>query len=226
MLKKNLLLLLSVFTLLPTLSAQHKAREVQASFSQGSGNALQLEIDGLEAGEVEKLWSKFLKDYDGKPKKVKKGDELMADDVTIKRMSNNTVDIYSLASKRGDDGALFTVWFDLGGAYLSSSMHPDGFPEARQMMDRFALLCEQEKVEVQLKTEEGELKDLEKDLTRLEKDQKGYEKDIEDYRKKIEEAEAAIQESIRQQETKKVEIQTQQGQIEGTRKLLKKLGKG
>ena len=54
-------------------------------------------------------------------------------------MSRNTVDVYALIEGRGPDAEL-VVWFDLGGAFLSSEMHPTRFPYADKILSDMVLL--------------------------------------------------------------------------------------
>ncbi len=197
-------------------------KEGSASMSQGSNNAFTIELRKTEAKEVEKAWIKYLKDFDGKVKKAKKSPEVFADNSEIKAMSSNTVDIYSTAKQSGENTTL-TVWFDLGGAYLNSSMHGDKVAVAEKILNEFALSVSRASIEEDLKEQEKILKKLNGDMKDLKKDKEDYEDEIAKCEKKIAEAKEGIKENAGAQETKTKEIEAQAEVVEKIKKLLKKL---
>ncbi|MCB0643710.1 MAG: hypothetical protein KDC44_18815 [Phaeodactylibacter sp.] len=197
--------------------------ETSAAMNLGVNDALVLTLKSTDAKMAEGLWDKFMKQYKAKTKAVKKSDELFSDDAEIEAISTNTIDVYALFKQVGAD-AQVVVWYNLGGAYLSSKAHPDRFPAAKAMLMNFSKEVEKETVQVKLKDEEAALKDLQKVLEDQQKTQSKEEEKIEDYKKKIAEAEAAIQESIRAQKAQQEVIDTQRKKIEETKAYLKKIG--
>jgi len=217
----RIILLLTIFSL-GTLSMSAQVSEQMATMSQGSNNALGMQLANVDVKTAEKVWNKYLKNYKGKPKKVKKSEDWLADDIDIPAISTNTIDLYSQFDENGD-GVFVRVWIDLGGAYLSSSSHADKYSEAIRFMDGFALAVEIEAVNQRLKAEEAALKNFEKDLEGLQKDQKQEEENIARYEQKIKDSEALIQESIQNQGLKASEIESQKATIEATKAELKDL---
>ena len=195
--------------------------EVEQSMSQGSYPAFTVLFQNINASEVEDRWEKFMKNYDAKGKKQKKSDEIFSDNAEIKTMSNNTVDVYAKVLDLDDDAQLL-VWFDLGGAYLSSVSHPDKVESAQAVIMRFAKGVRKHQVTVILDGQKDKLKDLNKDLKKLKKDKEDMEGDISDWEKKIEEARQKIQENIKKQGDKQVEIETQETLVKETEGTLKK----
>ena len=222
---KKLLLLSAILFTFFTLQAQVDIKEGTLSMSQGSQNGFTMEFEGLDKGTVEKLWEKHVKDYKGKMRKVKKSDERVADDSEIKGASENTIDIYSLVTKQGSEVTRISVWFDLGGAFLSSKTHPDRYPAVEKMLLNFAVETEREKVRMEIKVQEDVMKKMEKDMDSYRKEQKQMEEDIEKYREKIKEAEARIEQAVQNQKVKQEEIKTQGKMIETTKDRMKTLKK-
>jgi len=140
---KNLLTLLMLL-LAFTVSAQNIS-EVTRTMSQGNKSGLLLELEGLETKLVEKLWMKFVKEYDGKTKQDRRSDEYFTDDADIPNISNNSVDMYATFEAVGD-GTEACVFFDLGGAYLNSAYHGDKYNEGANFLMLFAKEVEREKV--------------------------------------------------------------------------------
>jgi hypothetical protein len=205
---------------LTTLNGQ--VGESRKSMSMGTHNAFYLDFKEIDTKTIEKYWEDYAKKEIAKPDNVKRTDEFWIDDAEIKDMSQNTVDVYSLAEEQGD-GVRFYVWFDLGGAFLSTSQHADRAQSARRLLNGFNVKVKENLLEEAIKEQEKLVKGLEKDYDGLVKDQEKEEKDIEDYEKKIEDARKNIEQLIRNQQAKKDEIKQQQQALEELQKKLKKL---
>ncbi len=220
--KKASLLFMFLMFSIATMFAQIK--EGSASMSKGSENAFSIELRQTEAKEVSKAWEKYVKKFKGKVKRDKKSGEIFADDCEIEAMSSNTVDIYSSLRQSGENTTL-TVWYDLGGAFLSSSMHGDKIPVVEKMLQEFAISVDRASVEEDLKEQEKILKGLEKDLKGLEKDKEKSEDEIVKCEKKIVEEKEAIKVNLEDQKVKVGEIEAQKKVVEQIRDALKKLDK-
>ena len=191
--------------------------------SQGKNNALTILLKRTDKKEIEKNLEKFLKkNYDGKTKRNKKSGEIFSDNSKIDKMSSNTVDIYAIVDEAGEDTQL-TVWFDLGGAYLSSAIHTDRFPAGEKVLNDFALTVSKAQVEEELKSQKKSLGKLEGDLKDLEKDEKKLHKDIKEWEEKIAKAKKEIEEKQLAQKNKVKEIETQKQVVKDVETTLKKL---
>lgn len=178
--------------------------EEQNTLSVGSVNTLTVMVYGMSLDDVEKAWKKQMKDINGNVKAKK---EVFADDCLIKKMSENTFDVYAILSET-DNGVKVIATYDLGGAYLNSRDHKEYFEVISKMMYDFGVEQTKEAVSADIKTAENDLKDTEKAKEDLEKDIKKLEKDIEDYKKKIEDSKAAIEQDKKDIEERKKEITT------------------
>lgn len=218
--------MLSLFFLLflaPCLSAQVEVqiREETRAMSQGSFNALVMDLPNSKRKDVESSWQNFMKKgfKGGKTKYDRRAAELFSDDVLIKEMSENTVDVYARVIDQ-TNGTQIAVWFNLGGVYLSSTQAPERYPSADRLLRDFAQSVADELLEDELKVQEKLRKALEKDLKSLEKDQKSEVKDRrkqEDFIAKAEKEIEKIDETIRlneeQQAGKRRDIEEQQKMI-------------
>ncbi len=217
---RKLVLLFAILALVFSLSAQVK--EAPMNMVKGKENAFSILLKQTNKKEVEKAWTKYIKEFDGKTKRNKKTGFIFSDNAEIEKMSSNTVDVYATITPSGADTDL-TVWFDLGGAYLSSEMHGDKATVAKSILDEFALSVSKAAVEEELKEEQKALKKLNADLSDLKKDKDGFESDIEKYKKKIAEAEANIKQNIKEQGDKEASIKEQEEVVEKVKDKLKKL---
>ena len=192
--------------------------------SQGSQNAFYTDFENARAKDIEDLWTQYAKDLNGKTGKVKKTDEYLTDDATIKDMSANTVDVYALAKQEGDN-VRFVLWFNLGGAYLNSRDHPAQIAAGYRILSEFTRVVEIDRLEKVIKEQESLLKQMGKDLSGFEKDQAGLEKDIADYEKKIEEAREGIRQAQARQETQRQAIKDEEKRLQELQDQLKSMKK-
>lgn len=161
---------------------------------------------------AEKEVKSFIKDNKGKAGSVGKqmfGDNLVMEDVTA-----NTFDLYAKFFQN-DNGSLDVyIALDLGGAYMSSSAHPEISKRFDKYLQRMALNIHNECVVEQIKDEEKKLKHLEKELQKLEKQKENLKSDIDDYKDKIKKAESDIDANVNAQVEKRKSIDEQRKTIE------------
>ncbi|MCH2081861.1 MAG: hypothetical protein MK226_05685 [Saprospiraceae bacterium] len=221
---RKAILLSFLFVFVTSIFATAQIRESQRKMNQGSNNALVLSLPDVEERFIKKLWQDYMDDfYDVKTKKVRKAKEYLSDNAEIIAIGGNTpIDIYAYFEGDQEDLEL-TVWFDLGGAYLSSTDHPNRYKEAEKMLMRFALEVAKESTKVELEDQEDLLKDLEKDLAKLKKDNNRYYKAIENAKKKIAEAEENIEQNEKDQLATQTKIEGQLKAVEAVRKKLNDL---
>lgn len=216
---KKITLLTLLLTVLTTLTFA-QVTESQKFMSQGTYNALTIQLPEGSEKDAPKEWMQFIKKY-GKAKKDRKTEEYFVDDAKITGLSNNSVDIYTKF-----EGSTMTVWFDLGGAYLSSTEHADSYAMGEQILMDFGLELKVLLVEEEIATEEKNLKKIEADFQKLEKEKATLEKNIEDWKAKIAQAEADIEQNVKDQAAKTTEIEQQKTVIDMIKGRLMELKKG
>jgi len=205
--KRQLLFMTLALGLFSTINAQElSVKEKQELVGGGTHNSLIVTLFDVEKKYAEKEWKDFLR---SKKAKVTSKTEIFADDAEDSNMGDNTFDVYSRIVIAGDNRLELIAGFDLGGAFLSSKMHPQKYTRAKEMLYDFA-------IELSKKSVDRQIKENEKILERLVKEEEVYitsvkrlEADIEAYKKKIEEAKLAIKEIQKDQGLKKGEIITQ-----------------
>ncbi|MFK7950992.1 MAG: hypothetical protein AB8G11_25660 [Saprospiraceae bacterium] len=213
---KKITLLSFILTLFVTVTFG-QITESQSYMSAGTFNSLTIVLPEGSEKDAPKEWVKFFKKY-GKTKKNRKTDEYFTDNAKILGLSDNSVDVYTKFN-----GNTMTVWFDLGGAYLSSVEHPDGYALGEQILMDFGLHLQILMVESEVKAEEKALKNLESNREKLVKDKATLEKNIEDWKARIAQAEADIEQNISDQEAKANEIEQQKTIIEQVKARLAEL---
>ena len=195
-------------------------REGERPMSQGSKNALTIDIPKTSAKFAEKLWKDYLKQYKGDTKKDRKTDEWFTDNATIGNIGGaNTVDLYAKFSE-SNDATTLGVWIDLGGAFVGSKEYADKYAAAEKIMTDFALTVQREQTKIQLKDQNDMLIKLERQQRNLEKDKQGLHDDIENWKKRIIKAEADIETNIKNQEDTKLKIEAQKKLVEEVQKKL------
>ncbi|MBN2681227.1 MAG: hypothetical protein JXR58_01855 [Bacteroidales bacterium] len=188
-----------------------EVEENSYSFSAGRENALTVTVYESNKDDVEKAWKKFIKNYKGKVSSKK---EIFADDCEIKDVSPNTVDVYAAFEVNKDGDVTVYVGFDLGGAYLSSSSHPDKYKAAKKIVREFGVSATKDAIAEKLKEAEKVMKKLESDKEKLVKENETLHKNIEGWEKDIEKAKSDIKTNEGNQQDKTKEIETQQKVLE------------
>ncbi len=215
----TLFVLICAFLASNTLNGQiiPKIDKSEKMMSMGSKSAFTVKYEGTDVKTVENQWTKTIKSYKGKVKK-NKAKELFADDVKMKDLSTNTVDVYATVAKdETDNNTILSVWYDLGGAFLNVAEHPSQTVAVKNMIDQTSLRIGAERAESVLKMEEGTLKDMNKDLDKMVKEKEDGLKDIEEAKALIAKTEAMIEENEKSQEEKKTEIKGQEVTIEAAK---------
>ena len=220
---KNMLVFFLLTAAAATASAQNYAEAVKP-MSKGDQNSFTIDFTIGNAETIADLWVDYQKDFKAKkPKLDKKANEYFADDAQVDKISSNTIDIYSKVARKSDKGAVLTIWFDLGGAYLSSSRHPDRMAGAREWMSGFEQVIRASFAKEALEAEEAALKDLEKELKGLEKDQQDAAKEVEKLEKELQDARQKVAEMDQAAGTKQQQIMDQKKMVEEAKAKLKKM---
>lgn len=185
-----------------------EVKETSGNYRSGSKNSLSTTVYHSDMKTVNKAFESLLKGYKGKVSS-KKG-EMFGDNVIITSISNNPIDVYA-TFKEGKDGEIeVTAAFDLGGACVSQSMHPDQFTRVSDIMREFALGVTEKAYAGFLKGEEKAVKEAEKDYKKMVDTKKDLEKDNEDFKKKITENEKDIDKLTKSIEEKGTQLKEKQ----------------
>jgi DNA repair exonuclease SbcCD ATPase subunit len=206
-------------------AAQAQFSEAIRPMSQGNHSSFMVDFRIGEADDIVDIWQDYQKDFDArKPKKDKKTGEYFADNAEIEGISENTIDIYSTVQGKGKaGGAVVTVWFNLGGAYLSSDRHPERIEAANEWLQGFKNRVLERYAEEALKAEEDKLDDLEDELKDLQKEKKKAEDDVADLQKALEEAKAKVRSTIEAIGAKEAAVEQQKEIVKMNKKKVKKL---
>ena len=184
--------------------AQNTISESVMNMSKGNNNSFTTDLPTNDKNIMENAWKSLIKDYKGKVKYDKKSGEYFADDVKVVGMGANTVDIYAKLNN-----STITVWYDLGGAYLSSADHSDYITAVETMLNQYGKDLSKELADDNLKIQEKMLDNLNDDLKKIEKEHSSLLGDIEKAKQAIAEAERKIEANLKDQEVKKGEIEVQ-----------------
>ena len=182
--------------------------ERNAAFSSGSKNAIIITIPYTTVEFGEKAIKDELKNWGGKSNSSK--GEFSTYQSQTKELGEKLFDSYAKIIEAKDGNITIAFAIDLGGAYLSSSIHKEQFTAFSNRLKTFAIKTSKESVSEELKNQEKILKDHQKFSENLEKDKATLEANILDYKKKIEEASAKIEKNKVDQAKKKEEIKAQE----------------
>lgn len=198
--------------------------EMKMPMSEGTNNAMTINLPKTAAKDAEKAWEKHIKEYGGKTKKNKKTGEIFTDNAMIEAMSKNTVDVYAVVKEQGK-GSQVMVWVDLGGAYLSSATHPEKYKIAQSILNDYTSKISVGMAEEIYEAEKSALEKEEGKLSKLDKNEADMKKSIADYQKKIKELEADIKKNAEARKTQAEAVEAQRTKTEKAKKALEAVKK-
>lgn len=205
-----LLLVITSFNLL----AQKKEvsiTEENYGFSVGNKNAITIIIPDAQKDVVNATLTKEIKSWGGKMK-ASKTEITTLQSATKGLFDGKTFDTYTKIYQSGTDVRV-SIATDLGGAFLSSQMHPDQFSQMKERLYKFALTAGTATIVADAKAEEKVLKTMQKELKSLEKNDATYNKNIEKLNKEIEVNKKNIETNNGQIKVKKEDISKQEAKI-------------
>lgn len=224
---KNLFLNILTFLLFSNLSFAQKKYEViqdhNSTMSQGIYTALVLEIKGVDKKELQKDWSKFIKNYKAKTKKVKKHKEQLSKGAKILSISPNPINIYTnFEYNKSRKTTTANFWYQLGDGFLNPETHPSEYGRIVEFLQQFAQSVDKRLASEEVEKEEKVYKKLADELKKLEKDNKSYLKKIEEAKETIAKMERNLASNKKDQNKKQEEIANQEQVIGSAKKTLAK----
>lgn len=214
-------LTLLLFTVFAFAQKQYDVQEGEKSMYKGSYTALSMTFEGVSAKAAAEEWKQFIKTFKGKTKEDKKGKVWFTDDAKMEKVSDNTIDLYtSFAETPG--GTNVSVWFDLGGAYLSSAMDLGRTDEAKNILQDYGHAISKRLAKDNWDMEEKSLTMMQKDLKKMEGEQSSIQKEIEEVKSELLKLEAEAQQNRTRQQNQLNVIKTQEKAIEMAKALYKK----
>ena len=154
-------------------------------------------------------------------KEDKKNDIWFTDDAKMEKVSDNTIDLYTSFTEIAQ-GTMVTVWFDLGGAYLASSLDRGRTEEAKKVLQRYGHAISKIQAKENWDQQEEVLTNLENELKDLEKDHSDIQKKIEDLKTELMEVEAQARQNLAEQQSKQNAIKAQEKAVDTAKSIYKK----
>jgi hypothetical protein len=157
---------------------------VQRSMSLGSGTAMTMHVNGIDAKETLKDVAAFWRDQ--RAKATVKNDEMVAFNYMVKEFKSDTFTLYATTASAKDNGSDIYLWVFDGRDYVGPN-HP--------AYQHFAALFKSFAVAENRKPIEEKLKDSEKQAEKLAREKESLARQRERWRSDIEKAKDVIKES-------------------------------
>jgi len=179
-------------------------RESGIKIGGGFNSAFSINIYESDSKQITKAWSDFMKKNKAK---VKSGNEIVATEVRISKLSELPFNTYAIITNIRDDVFEISVACYLGGAWLSPVYHPAQASVFKEILQNFAMDVTSDALEQQLKMSNKVLKDKENELSGLKNDEKNLENSIAKKRDEIKKTELQIEDKKQDQVKKTKEIE-------------------
>lgn len=204
-------------------SPKIEVTELLEYMSQGQKQGLKVLIPSGNTAAIEKDWKSYLKTLKGKTKKGK--EEYFTDNALVSTLSANPIDIYSRIDETAN-GTNLKVFFDLGGAFLSSKANPEKYPFGETIVRDFAAQQALKGLNSRLENEEGKLSRLAEARKNIETEQQTLELDIERMKETIRQHELTLEKNKTAKLQVDTELQKQITAVEQLKKDIKAIGTG
>lgn len=161
----------------------------------GTKKAISVNIYDCKALTIKKAWAKLMSSTYSSNKSSWKNESFI-DDVLIKDVSANTVDIYGMVKYSTEGELTFSIVVDMGGTFMTEQDHSKSYAAMKKIMYEFAL-------EETKKGLAEKVKSQQKLLDTFKEDEEKINSEIKEYQVKM----AEIQNTIKTKEEEKLEKQ-------------------
>ena len=201
-----------------------KVNQQKATMSLGPQNAYYVEVEGADKDLLEDTWKAYVKEY-GKINHNKKAKEFVSEKAVVNLINGSTPLTLYAKFEEGKGLSTAYLWVYLGSGFAN----PSDFSAQNRGIETFLwdfwVMARKNVVKKELEAEEKKLKNFEKDLGKLENKNKDYHNDIEKAKQKIAENEKNIEVNLKDQETKKADIELQKKTVQAVVDKLNSIGK-
>lgn len=197
-----------------------KVTEAKKGIGNGYNNALVISIYEVGDDVITKKWKSEMKKLKAKVSSKK---EIVAINAYMNKMGDKPFDVYATVTSKDKGVFELNVAVDLGGAFLSSSMHSEQYEVMENFVYTFARDLVTSAVEDQVKTAGKDLSKKEKEFEKLVDENKTLHNNIKKWENSITVAEQDIVQNSKDQETKKKEIEDSKKVLEYVESKLKSI---
>lgn len=215
------ILLLLFVTTIAFSQKTYTVTETEKSMYKGTHPALTMTFEGVSVKVAEDEWKGFIKSYKGKTKEDKKGKVWFTDDAKLEKVSENTIDLYTSFTEV-PGGTNVSVWFDLGGAYLSSGLERSKTEEAKKVLQNYGHAISKYLAKEDWDMQVKNLDEMGKSLKKMQGTQSDLQKKIEELKAEMMTLEAELQQNLSEQQNQQNVMKAQEKAVESAKSLYKK----
>ncbi len=216
--------LILLITTASTIFAQKtvEVKEVVAALSMGERSGYSVSLGDRSEKDVVKALKIWINDIQKKVEVDETGKhEFKATNITAPTLSENPSNIYFLFTTEKDE-LIVTGFFEVNGAFVSSTTNPDKVKACETLMQKFVYRIEKIAIQETVTAEQKILEQRNDEQTSLEKKNKQLNDQITEWEESIKKAKSELETNAKNQEAKKEEIASQQKKLSEIQSELKK----
>ena len=217
----------ALFLLLTTVSSVFaqktvEVKEVVSALSMGERSGYSVSLGDRSEKDVVKALKIWINDIQKKVEVDETGKhEFKATNITAPTLSENPSNIYFLFTTEKDE-LIVTGFFEVNGAFVSSTTNPDKVKACETLMQKFVYRLEKIAIQETVTAEQKILEQRNDEQTSLEKKNKQLNDQITEWEESIKKAKSELETNAKNQEAKKEEIASQQKKLNEIQSELKK----
>ncbi|MBK7567176.1 MAG: hypothetical protein IPI31_05060 [Bacteroidetes bacterium] len=199
-----------------------EVKEVVSPLSMGERSGYSVSLGDRSEKDVVKALKIWINDIQKKVEVDETGKhEFKATNITAPTLSENPSNIYFLFTTEKDE-LIVTGFFEVNGAFVSSTTNPDKVKACETLMQKFVYRLEKIAIQETVTAEQKILEQRNDEQTSLEKKNKQLNDQITEWEESIKKAKSELETNAKNQEAKKEEIASQQKKLNEIQSELKK----
>ena len=199
-----------------------EVKEVVSALSMGERSGYSVSLGDRSEKDVVKALKIWINDIQKKVEVDETGKhEFKATNITAPTLSENPSNIYFLFTTEKDE-LIVTGFFEVNGAFVSSTTNPDKVKACETLMQKFVYRLEKIAIQETVTAEQKILEQRNDEQTSLEKKNKQLNDQITEWEESIKKAKSELETNAKNQEAKKEEIASQQKKLSEIQSELKK----
>lgn len=199
----------------PRESGGVEVTEVRAPMSKGEQPGYQAQLYNTSVKDAMSTFEKRVKSLDPDDMTTR-GNEVFVDNANIPEMSTNRVDIYATFAEADAGNSVMTVFYDMGGAYLSKDLNAKNSNYAAGLVRNLGSAMSLDGMKETLDAQEGALR-------KMRNDQKDLKNDEEDLKKDLKRTQDRIADNAQRQGDLNAQMELKREEVKNTEKSVKDL---
>lgn len=214
--KRFVVLILLVLASYLVFSQRINVRETTERIGGDRNNAFVVPVYQVSERDVERQFRRFLRSNNAKVN-TRRG-EMRGEGTELSAISDRPINVFAKFDDKKENTVEITVAFDLGGAFLSSGLHPSQADAAKRILQDFSRELTSEAFSEIIREQERDISRRDRQFSRLVRDKEDLEKENRDLQRSIERNTSRIEDLEKEIASQKKDLKERKDALEEIKK--------